>query len=201
MTHAQLQQFFPSITASQHKQLCRYADLLREWNARVNLVSRKDTANLWEHHLLHGLAPLHVLNLPAGARVLDIGCGGGIPGIPLAIARPEVHFTLTDSILKKVTAVSDMIAQLALPNAHALRVRVEDLPERFDAVVGRAVTRVDGFWRLARPLLKPGGAVFYLAGGELDEFIAGINAQVRVYPLAEHLPLPHYATKHLVYLK
>ncbi|MDR1433217.1 MAG: 16S rRNA (guanine(527)-N(7))-methyltransferase RsmG [Puniceicoccales bacterium] len=144
----------------------KYAELLTQWNAKINLVSRKDVLNVIVRHIVPCLSLARIADFSAGESVLDLGTGGGLPGIPLAIAKGDVNFTLVDSIYKKILAVSAMIRSLALKNARAVTVRAEDLTEKFDKIVARAVTNLGDFLKYSRRLLVPGGKIFYLKGGD-----------------------------------
>lgn len=169
-------------TDVQLEKLATYAELLREWNAKVNLISRKDEENVLSRHILHSLALLMPLLMPHplsnSKRIFDLGTGGGLPGLPLAIMLPATQFTLSDSINKKILAVTDMAARLELPNVRALWGRAEDLaklPEhrqQYDRVVSRAVAPLDDLVKWTRFLIKPGARLYSLKGGDLTEEIA-----------------------------
>ncbi|OUW40098.1 MAG: 16S rRNA (guanine(527)-N(7))-methyltransferase RsmG, partial [Verrucomicrobia bacterium TMED175] len=137
-----LQKWFPDLEQETWTKLIEYTSLLREWNAKINLVSRKDTDRLEIKHLAHCLTITKFLRLMPKARLLDVGTGGGLPGIPLAICYPQARFTLMDSIGKKVMVVEDIVNRLGLQNAEVIRGRVEELPKKksYDFVIGRAVT-------------------------------------------------------------
>ncbi len=140
--------------------LRRYVELLREWNVKVNLISRRDEENIWWSHILHSISILFFITPGEGMRVLDLGTGGGLPGIPLAILRNDLHIMLLDSIRKKTAAVQDMVEQLALPNVRVQTGRAEELHEKsglsgvFDIVVARAVAPLEDLVRWSRPLLR-----------------------------------------------
>ena len=148
-------EYFPTLTNEQYLRLEAYAQLLRSWNERINLISRKDTQALLFHHIGHSLALLRYHSLVAPSLVLDLGTGGGFPGIPLAIACPEVEFHLVDSIAKKVRAVDDMVSQLELRNVRVLHARAEELTtQTYDCVVTRGVATLMQLWMWSYPLLK-----------------------------------------------
>lgn len=153
------------VTPDQLVALRRYADLLQSWNQRVNLVSRRDIARVWEHHIVPSVLLVSWRRLPSGGRVLDLGTGGGLPGIPLAIVHPEAAFLLLDSTRKKVEAVSAMVAALGLsPRCTVRWGRAETLKERFPFVVGRAVAPLPQVLRWAERLLEPQGTLYYYTG-------------------------------------
>lgn len=173
------------------ERLERYHDELRYWNARVNLISRKDEHNIWERHILHSLALLKYVTFPERARVLDVGTGGGLPGIPLKCVRTDLKLTLVDSIAKKVKATQMFAQHTGLKDIKAMTARVEDLGNdqhyraAFDVIVSRAVARVDLLMTWITPLMKQGATCAFLKGGdlteEIDEAIAnhrGLNARI-----------------------
>ncbi|MDR2737895.1 MAG: 16S rRNA (guanine(527)-N(7))-methyltransferase RsmG [Puniceicoccales bacterium] len=160
---------FCEISGEKISKLLEYAGLLREWNTKINLVSRKDVGNIVRRHVIPSLAMAVVWNFPAGGTVLDIGTGGGLPGIPMAIVHGTTNFTLLDSIGKKVTAVRDMISRLELENTIAENARAEDFCGKFDTIVARAVTNVETFVGYGRKLLKTNGRILYLKGGDCSD--------------------------------
>lgn len=168
------------ITNEEANTLAHYAKFLSEWNAKINLISRKDEGHILDRHILHSLT----LRMPGiceydftNKRIADLGTGGGLPGIPLKIVTPSMDMTLIDSIQKKITACSEMISELGLPNIRAMRGRVEEiahLPEHrnvYDAIVSRAVAPLDDLVNWSRGLLKPNGMLFALKGGDLEDEI------------------------------
>jgi 16S rRNA (guanine527-N7)-methyltransferase len=168
-------EIFPWLGDEKIERLVAYADLLREWNAKINLISRRDTENIAMRHIIPCLAIDAVAGFLPGDDVLDIGTGGGLPGIPLAIARESTNFTLLDSIGKKIVAVNDMVSRLGMKNAKTINGRAEEVCGKFDAVVGRAVTNFASFLKYARRLLADGGKILYLKGGDCAEDIATLE--------------------------
>jgi len=190
-----LQPIFPEVTPVQWALLGRMAALHREWNAKINLVSRRDIDNLEWHHYAPCIAAVKFLRLMNGATVLDAGTGGGFPGLVLAALCPQARFTLADSTSKKIAVVADIAQQLGLRNVEARAVRVEALRREFDFVTGRAVASLPAFVQLVRERVRageknsPGNGIIYWKGGSLAEEEAALGiAPSRVLSLAEVLP-------------
>lgn len=196
--------YFPYITENQKQQFGRLDALYREWNSKINVISRKDLDHLYEKHVLHSLGIARVMPFAAGSKILDIGTGGGFPGIPLAILFPEADFTLVDSIGKKIAVVKEVAAALGLKNVSAFHSRAEDLQGRFHFVVSRAVTQMPVFLRWLRGKFEKEqfnekhNGVLYLKGGDLAEELNGLKAEI--FNLKEFFDGEFFDTKKVVYL-
>ncbi len=199
--------YFPDITPRQREQFELLGKLYEEWNARINVVSRKDMEHLYTRHILHSLAIAKVCRFEAGARVVDIGCGGGFPSVPLAIMFPEVEFVGVDSIAKKIRVVEGIKAGANIDNLTAINSRAEQLGEKFDYVVSRAVTEMARFMPWAWPLLRKGqrgtlpNGILYLKGGDLAEELAATRRHWDLYDIRTMFDDEFFDTKRVVYTK
>lgn len=197
-------QYFPEITSEQKKQFAELEVLYKDWNEKINVISRKDTDSLYEKHILHSLGIAKVMQFADGTKVLDIGTGGGFPGIPLAILFPNVQFTLVDSIGKKINVVKGVAESLGLKNVTAHHMRAEQLKEKFHFVVSRAVTQMPVFltWlrgKFEKEQFNPKhNGVLYLKGGDLAEELAGLKAEI--FNLKNYFDGEFFDTKKVVYL-
>lgn len=196
--------YFPHLSENQKQQFDKLQELYAEWNAKINVISRKDMDSLYEKHVLHSLGIARVMNFSPNTKVLDIGTGGGFPGIPLAIMFPETHFTLVDSIGKKITVVKEVAAALQLQNVTAIHARAEDIPGKFHFVVSRAVTQMPVFLRWLKGKFEKEqfnpkhNGVLYLKGGDLSEELSGLKCEI--FDLKNYFEGEFFETKKVVYL-
>lgn len=205
MKHELIKRYFPEITEQQEAQFEALGALYEEWNTRINVVSRKDMEHLYTRHILHSLAIAKVCQFEAGAKVIDIGCGGGFPSVPLAILFPEVEFVGVDSIGKKIRVVEGVRDGAKIENLRALNCRAESVGEKFDYVVSRAVTEMARFMPWAWPLLRKGergtlpNGVLYLKGGELAKELAATRRRWDIYDIRTMFDDEFFETKKVVY--
>ena len=198
--------YFSQLPAQQLAQLDRLSELYAHWNEQINVVSRKDIEQLAERHVLHSLAIYKFLPFSNGSTVLDIGTGGGFPGIPLAIVQPDVQFTLVDSIGKKIKVVQEVANALELKNVTAVHERAEKVKGSFDFVVSRAVAELQLLMQWSRGKFKtkhqnaiPNGLIC-LKGGDLSEEFKAVRAEIQEFPLTDFYTEPFFETKKIIYV-
>lgn len=197
--------YFHNFSEEQQQQLNKLELLYQDWNRKINVVSRKDIDELYLRHVLHSLGIARLISFLPGASVLDVGTGGGFPGIPLAIAFPQTHFTMVDAIGKKIKVVEGVVEGLGLKNVTTCHTRVEELDQEFDFIVSRAVAAMPTFVRWVRGRIKKNSrhilknGIIYLKGGDLTEELKAYKA-VQVYDLKQYFEEDFFETKKLVYL-
>lgn len=203
----QILKYFPDLTERQKEQFAAMPALYEDWNSKINVVSRKDMDSFVEHHVLHSLAIAKVQPFKSMAEILDVGTGGGFPGIPLAIMFPESKFYLVDSIGKKIKVVSDVVEKLGLKNVRCAQTRVEQIPERdFDFIVSRAVTDLSQFvgWVKGRcsdvQYHKLRNGILYLKGGDLSAELAPFKNKVKTFPISDFYNEEYFETKMVIHL-
>jgi 16S rRNA (guanine527-N7)-methyltransferase len=208
----QIQKYFPSLSQEQIRQFDLLKDLYSEWNAKINVISRKDIENLYVNHVLHSLGIAKVISFKKGTRVLDVGTGGGFPGVPLAILFPDVQFHLIDSIGKKITVVNEVVKGLELKNVTAEKERAEELKGKgakgsFDFVVSRAVTSLNELYWWTKILIKSEGfnalpnGMLFLKGGDLKEEIMELGKKAEVIELKKFFEEEFFVEKKVVYVR
>ena len=201
-----IQHYFNDLTDMQIGQFDQLYQLYSFWNAQINVISRKDIDELYERHILHSLGIAKFCKFKAGESVLDVGTGGGFPGIPLAIMFPDTSFHLVDSIGKKIKVVSEVASALDLKNVRASHLRAEQVEGKFDFVVSRAVTRLADFYpwvkgkfnKESKNAIQNG--ILYLKGGDLKEEIAESKLKAELHPLSDYFKEEFFETKFVVYI-
>ncbi|MCA0933420.1 16S rRNA (guanine(527)-N(7))-methyltransferase RsmG [Lutimonas saemankumensis] len=201
----QIVQSFPDLTDKQLEQFSKLGNLYKDWNAKINVISRKDIDSLYLRHVLHSLGIAKVQRFLPSSRVLDVGTGGGFPGIPLAIMFPETDFVLVDSIGKKIRVVEEVAHEIGLENVTAIHGRAEKVKGEFDFIVSRAVTRMDEFMKWVRKKIarknnhELRNGILYLKGGDLTEELKNFP-NARLFDLIDFFDDPFFETKKVVHI-
>lgn len=202
-----IKKYFKDLDAEKLNKLESLDELYRDWNQKINVISRKDIEALELHHVLHSLALAKIISFRPGTKVLDVGTGGGFPGIPLAILFPEVVFCLVDSIGKKIKVVENIAASLGLSNVRALQTRVENMTEQFDFIVSRAVTAFPDFVALTKGRVRQNGfnalpnGILYLKGGDFNDEISRYGRAITIYHIRDLFQEDYFETKKIIYFQ
>ncbi len=201
-----IHKYFPDLSEKQSMQFQMLQELYNEWNQKINVISRKDIDQLYERHILHSLAIAKVIRFTQGTHILDVGTGGGFPGIPLAIYFPECNFYLVDSIGKKIKVVQEISQSLKLKNIASEHVRAEKIRDQYDFVVSRAVTAFPVFYAWVREKIKTESknslknGILYLKGGDLDDELKKFKPRIMSYKISDYFAEPFFETKKIIYL-
>lgn len=198
--------YFPNLSDLQKEQFSKLKNLYELWNSQINVISRKEIDLLYERHVLHSLAIAKYISFKPGTAILDVGTGGGFPGIPLAIMFPQAEFFLVDSIGKKIKVVNEVVAGLGLTNVRTAHIRAEEIKEWFDFVISRAVTDFDEFYHWVKRKFNQESfnsirnGIIYLKGGDLTEELKRYQKQVKITELKKYFSEEFFETKKLVYM-
>jgi 16S rRNA (guanine527-N7)-methyltransferase len=201
-----IKKYFPLLTEDQLDKLTRLKGIYENWNSMINVISRKDMDNFFVHHVLHSLSIAKVFRFPDGSSVLDVGTGGGFPGIPLAIVFPNVQFSLIDSIAKKIKVVSEVASEAGLKNVIPLRRRVEEETGRYNFIISRAVMDFDDLVKFTSKNIKtgktvsPGNGIICLKGGDLSDELKSYSTKVSIWNISDFFEEPFFETKKILYL-
>jgi 16S rRNA (guanine527-N7)-methyltransferase len=201
-----IQKYFPSLSVKQKEQFAQLLPLYTDWNSKINVISRKDIDQLYLHHVLHSLSIAKVIQFKKGTSILDAGTGGGFPGIPLAILLPEVQFHLVDSIGKKISVVKKISKALKLSNVKAEKERVENIENKYDFIISRAVTALPTFTKWVLPLISNiqkndlQNGILYIKGGDIAKELNQIKFSNKIYPINQFFDEAYFDTKKVIHI-
>ncbi len=200
-----IRKYFPQLSPAASNRFEQLFDIYQHWNASINLISRKDIVHLYERHVLHSLSIARIIQFSPGTKIVDVGTGGGFPGIPLSILCEDAHFTLLDSVAKKMKVVEDIIHRLHLTNCVTITARAESVKNSYDFIVARAVSSLPVFYRWIKHMAQHstknvmGNGIFYLKGGDLTGELKSFK-KYKIYDLNQYFDEAFFTTKKLVYL-
>lgn len=201
-----IEKYFPDLTKEQRAQFAQLVELYTHWNAQINVISRKDMEHFYERHVLHSLAIAKLIAFKPNTHILDVGTGGGFPGIPLAILFPDSNFLLVDSIGKKIKVVNEVVNSLGLTNVKSNHIRAEEINQKFDFVVSRAVTRLVDFYPWVKQKFNKShnnqlkNGILYLKGGDLKAEIHELNLPCKSHPIQSFFTEPFFETKFVLHI-
>jgi 16S rRNA (guanine527-N7)-methyltransferase len=202
-----IEKYFPHLTSVQIEQFSQLGPLYNFWNEKINVISRKDIGNLYERHVLHSLSISRIISFLSGTSIIDAGTGGGFPGIPMAILFPAAHFILVDSIAKKTRVAETISREIGLSNCEIRNIRVEEMKDKADFVLCRAVTTIPKLYSWVKKNIIPGGihglpnGLLVLKGGDLEGELAPMGSSAEVYNLSDYFPEEYFQSKKLVYVQ
>ncbi len=201
-----IKKYFPWLSTEKFDQLSKLYSLYDKWNKEINVISRKDFENFYTHHVLHSLTPTFIIKFKKNTSILDVGTGGGFPGIPLAICFPESNFLLVDSVGKKAKVVNQVASSLNIKNVKVDNNRAEKIEGEFDYIVSRAVTKLPVFMSWVGGKIKPKGfnsipnGIIYLKGGDFSEELSKLNYNYNTYNISDYISEPFFETKKIVHI-
>jgi 16S rRNA (guanine527-N7)-methyltransferase len=198
--------YFPELTSAQKSRLENLGELYNYWNQRINIISRKDIKSLYLHHILHSLSIARVIQFRPRTKIIDVGTGGGFPGIPLSILFPEAQFCFIDSIGKKIKVVEAIISALRLKNCHAKKTRAENINDQYDFILGRAVSNLTQFVKIIsdkvinKSFNSLSNGILYLKGGNITDEIKTLPYKTKIFNISSFFEEPFFETKLIVYI-
>ena len=201
-----IEKYFPNLTEKQRVQFAQLQDLYTHWNAQINVISRKDIDNLYLNHVLHSLSIAKLLSFKNQTTVLDVGTGGGFPGIPLAILFPNALFHLVDSVRKKIKVAQNVADELGLKNVECTQIRAEELKDEYDFIVSRAVTSLPEFYKWVNNLVSKtafntfSNGILYLKGGDISQELNDLPRKATVYPISDWFSEDYFQEKYIVHI-